>query len=224
VRSRKTRLGSDLTSHLDVSDARRERRGELGTRQREFSISSAFSISDAISDGAAPTGDATPTPTPTPTPARAPTSMASNEHRRYSRRALSSDPFLTPRSSPAARPPAASSAAASSPYLRGALSARQPAPSSPAASSPATSSAAASSAAAQSPISTIAQIEHAVRASPKAASTAAARPQPKIVRPTSSAAGGGTCGSSRVTNLSSDLVGNTRACEASARSATRHSS
>ena len=49
MRSRKTRPRSDLTSHLDVSDARRERRGELGTRQREFSISSAFSISDAIS-------------------------------------------------------------------------------------------------------------------------------------------------------------------------------
>ena len=59
----RTRKRSDLTAHMDMTDARRERTGEVGTREREFT--SAVPLFDAsspsqLSDASMPVSSPTP--------------------------------------------------------------------------------------------------------------------------------------------------------------------
>ena len=66
----RARTKTDLTAHLDVSDAQREKTGELGTREREYS--SQISLTDASS----PASDPYSTPRGSPTRSTRPASAS----------------------------------------------------------------------------------------------------------------------------------------------------
>ncbi len=93
----RVRRRSDLTAHMDITDARRERSGEIGSREREFS--SAVPLFDASSLATAANPLSTPISTPTARNASDTGSLRMPSDTRSLRPASASEPASTHRRS-----------------------------------------------------------------------------------------------------------------------------